>query len=57
LTVPHYGETKAEMKRLIKKLIEQLSLDTEDGVAAVEYAVIVGLVVGGTLVWFLNRSH
>jgi Flp pilus assembly pilin Flp len=45
------------MQRLIKKLIEQLSLDTEDGAAAVEYAVIVGLVVGGLLVWYMNRSH
>jgi Flp pilus assembly pilin Flp len=42
------------MQHLLKKLIEQLSLDTEKGVAAVEYAVIVGLVVGGILVWFMK---
>ena len=45
------------MRHLFKKLIEQLSLDTEDGVAAIEYAVIVGLVVGGLLVWYMNRGH
>jgi Flp pilus assembly pilin Flp len=43
------------MQNLFKKLFERLSLDTEDGAAAVEYAVIVGLVVGGILVWFLDR--
>jgi Flp pilus assembly pilin Flp len=43
------------MRNLLKKLFEQLSLDTEDGVAAVEYSVIVGLIVGGLLVWFLKQ--
>lgn len=42
------------MRNLLRKLFEQLSLDTEGGVAAVEYAVIVGLVVGGILVWLLK---
>jgi Flp pilus assembly pilin Flp len=45
------------MQNFLKKLGEWLSLDTEDGVAAVEYAVIVGIVVGGLLVWYMNRSH
>jgi Flp pilus assembly pilin Flp len=45
------------MQHLLKKLFEQFSLDTEDGAAAVEYAVIVGLVVWGLLDWYMNRSH
>jgi len=44
------------MGRFFKKLIVQLSLDKEDGVAVVEYAVIVRLVVGGLLVWHMNKS-
>jgi Flp pilus assembly pilin Flp len=44
------------MQHFLKKLGEWLSLDTEDGVAAVEYAVIVGLIVGGILVWYMNKS-
>ncbi len=39
------------MQELGKKLIQLLSLDTEEGVAAIEFAVIAGLVIGGILVW------
>jgi hypothetical protein len=45
----------ASMRRLFKKPIVQLSLDKEDAVAVVEYAVIVGPVVGGLLVWHMNK--
>ncbi len=44
------------MRELGKKLIHWLSLDTDEGVTAVEYAVIVGLVVGGILSWALQRG-
>ena len=44
------------MRHFFKKLIVQLLLDKEDGVAVVEYAVIVGLVVGGLLVWHMNKN-
>jgi Flp pilus assembly pilin Flp len=38
----------------MEKLIHWLSLDTDEGVTAIEYAVIVGLVVGGILSWALH---
>jgi Flp pilus assembly pilin Flp len=44
------------MQHFLKKLGVWLSLDTEAAVAAVEYAVIAGIVIGGILVWFVNRS-
>ena len=37
------------MQHFLKKLGVWLSLDTEAGIAAVEYAVIAGLVIGGNL--------
>jgi hypothetical protein len=43
------------MRHLFKKPIVQLSLHKEDAVAVVEYAVIVGPVVGGLLVWHMNK--
>jgi Flp pilus assembly pilin Flp len=39
------------MQELGKKLIQWFSLDTDEGVAAIEYAVIAGLMIGGILVW------
>ncbi len=42
------------MVRLLEKLLHSLSLDTEEGAAGVEYAVIGGLIVGGLLVWWFR---
>ncbi len=42
------------MREIAKKLVRWLSLDTEQGAAAIEYAVILGLVVGGILVWMMK---
>jgi Flp pilus assembly pilin Flp len=42
------------MRNFVRKVAYWLELDTEDGVAAVEYTVIVGLVVGGILSWFFR---
>jgi hypothetical protein len=45
------------MREIAKKLVEWLSLDTEKGVAGVEYAVIVGLVIAGLLTWYLKWRY
>jgi Flp pilus assembly pilin Flp len=42
------------MRDLARKVVEWLALDTEEGAAGVEYAVIAGVVIGGLLVWFLR---
>jgi Flp pilus assembly pilin Flp len=42
------------MTRFFEEIARILALDTEDGVAGVEYAVIAGLVVGGLLVWWFR---
>jgi Flp pilus assembly pilin Flp len=38
----------------LKIICERLSLDTEEGVAIVEYAVIVVLVIAGILIWLIS---
>ncbi len=42
------------MVKFLEKLLHSLSLDTEEGVAGVEYAVIGGLIISGLLVWWLR---
>lgn len=44
------------MGELGRKLIHWLAPDTGEGVTAIEYAVIVGLVVGGLLSWALQHG-
>lgn len=42
------------MRDFIRMIAHWLALDTEAGVAGVEYAVIAGVVIGGLLAWFLG---
>jgi Flp pilus assembly pilin Flp len=42
------------MTKFLEQIASALSLDTEEGVAGVEYAVIAGLIAGGLLVWWLR---
>jgi hypothetical protein len=51
LTPSKASSSRLEMQELGKKLIQWFSLDTDEGVAAIEYAVIAGLIIGGILVW------
>jgi hypothetical protein len=45
------------MRNFARKIAYWLALDTEEGAAGVECAVIAGVVIGGLLVWFLGWNR
>lgn len=42
------------MGKLLERVVHWLALDTEEGAAGIEYAIIAGLALGGLLVWMIN---
>jgi Flp pilus assembly pilin Flp len=42
------------MHDFLKMISERLSLDTEEGVAVVEYSVIAGIVIAGMFAWLIS---